>query len=359
MNRPLLCLIIILLAVIPGCERTKVIDRLSIIHTLGYDAKKDGKMGATALYPDYTKGKNKQDIQIRNVKGTTSSELLAHTNQQAQFPIELSKTMVIVFGEEFAKKGVGHIIRTVFNNPTIGTNVQTAVVKPNAQEFLKKVKENGTLAIEDTITQNYTSMSMPQTDLHIFLNNYFGAGRDPYMPVLAHGTEKSVLIEGLAIFKDDQYKLQLTEKQYVIFSLLDPFKHQVLFQIPIKKDEKKGKIAVRELKNKPTWNVISKHKIKVNLDLHVKIREYPGWIQLNRKNDVETVKTAIKERVSNDIYELIQLFKENNVDPLGLGDLVRSYDRTWNEKDFYKNDYKQLKVEPDIKVTIIQAGILR
>jgi spore germination protein len=349
-------LIIIILTLIPGCERTKIIDKLSIVHTLGYDTK-DGNMGATVLYPDYTQSKNKQDIQIRNVEGATSSELLAHSNQQTQNPIELSKTIVIVFGEGFAKKGVGHIIRTVFNNPTIGTSVQTAVVKPNAKEFLKKVKENGTLSIAETITQNYRTLSMPQTDLHIFLNNYYGAGKDPYMPVLSHGTEKSVKIEGLAIFKDDQYKLHLKEGQYGIFALLDPFKHQVLFEIPIKKGEKKGIIGVRELKNKPSWKVTDDHSIKVKLNLKVKIREYPGWLKLNHESDIKLIKTAIEKKLKSEIIELVQLFKENGVDPLGLGDLIRSHDRAWDEDEFYKNEYKQLKVEPDITLTIIQAGI--
>ncbi|ALC92167.1 hypothetical protein AM500_22105 [Bacillus sp. FJAT-18017] len=359
MYRPLLFLITIILILIPGCERTKIIDRLSIVHTLGYDIQKDGTLGATVLYPDYTKGKNKQALEIRNVEGANSSEMLAHTNQQTKFPIELSKTIVIVFGEDFGKEGVGHIIRTVFNNPTIGTSVQTAVVKPNAKEFLKKVKENGTLAVAETITQNYTTLSMPRTDLHIFLNNYFGAGRDPYMPVLSQGTENSVRIEGLAVFKDDKLKLELKENQYEILALLDPFEHQVLFEIPIKKNEKKGEIGVREIRSKPTWKVTANDSIKVNLDLNVKIREFPGWIQLNQKSDIDLIKSAIEKELKSEILELIQLLKKNGVDPIGLGDLIRSHDEAWNEDDFYKNEYKHLKVEPDITVTIIQAGIRR
>ncbi|CEG25809.1 Ger(x)C family spore germination protein [Bacillus sp. B-jedd] len=362
MNRTVLIAIVLLFLPLSACGRTKTIDQLSILHTVGYDSLEGGELRGTLLYPDYTKSKNEDNIQIRKTRGKTSSMLLARTNKQTKNPIELSKIQVIAFGEDYARHGIGHLIDTVFNNPMIATDIQTVVVTPTARKYLEGVKKNGTLAIDDTIVQNYTTSSMPRTSLHIFMNDYYGEGRDPYMPILKQGAETNVYVDGLAIFKDDKFKVRLDNNQAFIFGLLDNFNHQGFYELPIKIGSHTGDIVIRTMKNKPAWRPGKSNRsrsLELSLNLFVIIREYPDWVHLHNEKDIHLLEKTIEKKVKSEITSLIKTFKENGVDPLGLGDRIRAYNRNWNERTFYKDEYKKLQVKIDVKTTVIQAGIKR
>lgn len=362
MTRTVLIAMILLLLPLSACGRTKTIDQLSILHTVGYDSLEDGEIRGTLLYPDYTKSKSEENIQIRKTKGKTSAMLLARTNKQTKNPIELSKTQVIAFGEEYARQGIAHLIDTVFNNPMIATDIQAVVVTPSARKYLEGVKKNGTLAIDDTIVQNYTTASMPRTNLHIFLNDYYGEGRDPYMPILKQGAETNVYVDGLAIFKDDKLKVRLDNNQSFIFGLMDPFEHQGFYELPIKKGRDNGRIVIRSMKNKAEWRPVNSEQsrsLEMSLNLFVIIREYPDWLHLHNEKDIHLLERTIEKKIKSEINSLIKTFKENGVDPLGLGDRMRAYNRHWDEKTFYKEEYKKLQVKIDVKTTVIQAGIKR
>ncbi|WP_053365227.1 Ger(x)C family spore germination protein [Bacillus sp. FJAT-27245] len=362
MNRKALVAISLLSLLIAACERTKIVDQLTIINTIGYDTYGEDGLMATSLYPDYTKSKSQENIQIRKTRGKTSGMLLHRTNEQTKNPIELSKIQVIVFGEEFARKGIGHIIDTVFNNPMIATDIQMAVVIPTARKYLEEVKKKGALSLSDTIVQNYTTASFPRSNLHIFLNNYYGRGRDPYMPIVKLGTEQNVYINGMAIFKNDQYTLSLNDKQSFFLGMLDEYKHMGLLEIPIKDGSRKDTIVVRTMKNKPEWLDIkpgTEPSVKLSLSVFVYIREYPYWINLHNRKDIHLLEKAIEKNFKSELSKLIETLKENEVDPLGFGDRFRAHDRNWEEKKFYKEQYKKLKVAIEVKTTIIQAGIMR
>ncbi|WP_316570263.1 Ger(x)C family spore germination protein [Neobacillus sp. YIM B06451] len=362
MNRKTLVVLSLLSMLIAACERTKIVDQLSIVNTIGFDTQEDGQLRATSLYPDYTKSKSQENLQIRKTRGNTSTVLIQRTNAQSKNPIELSKTQAIVFGEDFAKKGIGHIVDTVFNNPMIATDIQVAVVTPSASKYLETVKKNGSLTIADTINQNYNTSSLPRSNLHIFLNNYYGHGRDPYMPFLKHGSESNVYVDGVALFKDDQYKVLLDNKQVFFLGLLDEYKHSGYYELPIKKGSKKGTFVIRTMKNKPEWLNINpgpEPKLDLSLNVFVVIREYPDWINLHEQKDITFLEKAIKRKLKTEIAKLIRICKENGVDPLGLGDRFRAHDRNWDEQEFYKEQYKKMQVNIKIEPTVIQAGIKR
>ena len=42
------------MVVLFGCARTRIIDKISIIHVFGFDQANNGELIGTALFPDYT-----------------------------------------------------------------------------------------------------------------------------------------------------------------------------------------------------------------------------------------------------------------------------------------------------------------
>jgi hypothetical protein len=54
--------------------------------------------------------------------------------------------------------------------------------------------------------------------------------------------------------------------------------------------------------------------------------------------------------------DLLAAFKENEVDPLGIGNIVRTKDRTWEEESFYEQ-YPTLPIHVNVNIQIIHSGL--
>lgn len=74
-----------------------------------------------------------------------------------------------------------------------------------------------------------------------------------------------------------------------------------------------------------------------------------GWLRIFRERN--------KKFFQKKYQELFKQFQDNHVDPLGIGDIYRSKNKNWNEKVFYNKRYPNLKLEPTIKIDILQSGV--
>lgn len=359
MKRNCLIAMLICLLCLTGCNRTKIIDQISIVHIIGYDIQ-NNKMRGTIMYPDYTKSQRPDHLEIRKSQSDTTYMLLSNTNEQTKNPIELSKTVVVLFGEKMAKKGVTSIIDTVFNNPVIGTNVQAAIAEPSAEKFLEDVKKTGSPDITETIMQNTNTLSYPKSNLHILLNNFYGEGRDPFIPIIKLNKEKRVMMDGMAVFKDDRYTVRLNQEETFILGLLDRHVHKGLMEVKLIKGSHHGKIVMRTMRNKARWKVREQgenHEILLSVKVSAKINEHPNWIELYKHKDLDLIKKTFETEINKQIVQLTNQFKEKGVDPLGIGDLVRAHDRNWNERSFYKEEYPTIQIRVKTDFLIKEAGI--
>ena len=68
------------------------------------------------------------------------------------------------------------------------------------------------------------------------------------------------------------------------------------------------------------------------------------------------IKKIIVEKINEGINNLLETFKENEVDPLGIGNIVRSKDKTW-EKDAFYELYPTLPINVNVDLQIIHSGL--
>lgn len=136
----ILVIIFVCIGCLVGCARTKIVDKLSIIHVFGFDLDENGNMVGTALYPEYTKSKSSDKIQYLEEKTDAVALLRPKMSTHTSTPVALSKIRVIVFGNDYAKTGVNDVVERLLLTPEIATNIQIAVSTHSAKETLNSLK---------------------------------------------------------------------------------------------------------------------------------------------------------------------------------------------------------------------------
>ncbi|WP_449538990.1 Ger(x)C family spore germination protein [Ferdinandcohnia sp. Marseille-Q9671] len=340
-----------------GCTRTKIVDKLSIIHVYGLDLDDKGKVTGTVLYPNYSKDESSDNIQYLQETDEAISLLTPRMATHTTTPVELAKMRVVVIGKEYAETGISDLVDRILVNPRVGTNIQLAASTHSAEETLKALKKQGELTLADQIRQNMNGQIIPYMNLHVFLNHFYGEGMDPYVPMLTLDKNNKIQVDQVGIFKKDKLKLHLTRIESFIFSVLKDAGTQGTYKIKLDESNRQEIIIVQGVHSTPNWDwVKDKQQLNLRLDFKWTITHHPTSYDLEQPDDIEKLKKIIVENVKKDIEDLLTKFKEEEVDPLGIGNIVRSQDRYWNKENFYEQ-YPSLPINIKINLEIIHSGL--
>lgn len=353
----LILLLIVCMVSLVGCSRTRIVDKLSIIHVFGFDLDDDEKLIGTALYPDYTKSKGSGNIHLLQEDAAAGALLLPRMATHTSTPVELAKVRVLVFGKGYAEAGIGDVIERILVNPQIGTNIQIAVSTHSAKETLNSLKKREDLTLSDQIKQNMIGQLIPDTNLHDFLNHFYGEGMDAYVPMLTIDEDNTIQVDKVGIFQDDKFKLHLNIDETFIFSILEDFRTHATYKIDLDDGNRKEVLLVRGFRSKSKWEwAKDKQQLNLSLDLIWTITHRPQRFDLENPKDLDALKKLIVKNVKEDVEELLDTLKENQVDPIGIGNIVRSQERDWDEASFYEQ-YPSLPINVEINLEIIHSGL--
>jgi spore germination protein len=356
--RSISIVLLLFTVVLSGCTRTNIIDQLSIIHVYGFDLDDDGNVVGTALYPLHSKSRGNASIQFVEEKAPIGALVPPRMDQHTSMPIKLSKIRVLVFGKKFAETDTTEQVKRFILTPELGTNIQIVVSQQSAKETLKAIKNSGELTLADQLKHNMLHQNIPNMNLHVFLNHFFGEGMDAYLPMVT--VEKNrVKVDGIGIFKDGKYCLRLNEKQSFLFSIIEDKDTEGLYKIKTTENGKSGFITVSGYRSKNKWELAGYHpnpKLKLTLKLKWVAKHYPNWIDINNPGDLKKLETIIESDIKKEVKTLLKTLQRNKVDPLGIGNIVRARDRDWEEKTFYKI-YPEIPISINVKIQLLHTGL--
>lgn len=92
--------------------------------------------------------------------------------------------------------------------------------------------------------------------------------------------------------------------------------------------------------------------------MKVQIKRASESIDLTKTVDITRTEELLEDHFNNQIEQLISLFQQYEVDPIGLGEMIKANSRNWNY-DHYLRYYPHLRTTVNTKVTVIQTGIER
>lgn len=350
-------LLILCIATLIGCSRTRIVDKISIIHVFGFDKADNGEIIGSALIPDYEKDKSGSEIQFLVDRAESSSLLLPKLGTRTSKPIEVAKIRVIVFGKDYAESGIQNAVERLFVTPQLGTNVQIAVSTHKAEKTLEVFKKEKSLTLYERLEHNMIQQFLPLMNLHVFLNHFFADGMDAYIPTITIDDTDLIKVIGIGVFKDDKLKLQLNPDETFLFAVIKDTQTQGTYKIEIGENEQSEMFVIRAFRSISKWDWDPfKEEVNLVLNLEWTLVQYPDKYTVHNGKDLAKIKKIISEKLHERIEDLLKKFKENGVDPLGIGNLVRSQDRNWDKQTFYEK-YPSLPINIDINLNIVHSGL--
>ncbi|MGB2991894.1 MAG: Ger(x)C family spore germination protein [Paenisporosarcina sp.] len=339
-----------------GCERYKVVNKINIADTIGFDVDKENEkelLGGNIIH-QYQSGKEEGSPKATFSKGDSAEDAIAGTYRKSAFPIEIGKTRVLVFSEEFIQQKTLKDIMTTFDmNVKFGTNMKVIISKEPIPFFFDNIlKQEDNKFLFNLIDQNMTNNNIPYSNLHIFLFDYYGEGRDPFLPYVSIENGEITLTNVGIIGREDKLQMLLGTKESWLLKLIVNDSKELKYTIPIHKDGKEGILSFNHVfgDSKITINP-NENSLKIDLTTNSMIVGQPHW--LNSKKDNNLIKEEVENFLIKNYIEMFKEFQKNDVDPIGVGDSFRSKDRSWNEKEFYKTKYPNLDVDFNVSFHLL------
>lgn len=346
-----------LLLIITGCAQPQIVDENRIVHVAGFDMNGKNIKG-TILYPEYTHGVQ-TNPKTQSATAQTFENVSSHLNSESPHKIVLGQMNMVLFGKTLAKKGGADVVENLLRNPDIGRDVQLAIVDGSAENLLKHIVKNDSLYLSQLIEQNIKNESIPRTNLHVFLYDYFAFLRDPFIPHIQLKDKDAALIKGLAFFKKDRIVMYANKRDaFLVKLIINPTKNG-RYEMNLKKGNKEGIIVIQNLLGDSTYHVEQNGtlpKVMITLQLNGLIENAPSWINLTKKKDILYIKRQLEQTLEKDLSKLIKRFQQKQIDPIGVQEEIRSRSRKWDAKQI-QNMYPSLPITVKAKVNIVQSGI--
>lgn len=349
--------------VLTGCPQPRIIDDIRIVQALGFDYKNPKNVMATLAAPIFQKGggggeqsAKTDSYAVQARKGRQVKDLL---NIESQHPLEFAKLMVALFDTRLAKSGIFEYVDLLNRDPEIGFNMHLAVVDGSVRELLKSQYPSNPLIsvyLNDMIEQN-TKRNLPTTNLQTFLYGYYAQGMDPFLPLLKKESDH-VEIKGIALFRDDNYVGYLPYDDAFVFKMMNERFASGSYAAPW---DSKHYVSIENIGSTVKYHVknVSGDPNRSEVTIDVKQVGYmrTSSIGLRPKQYVTTLQQKMEKDLEHKGQKILRNLQKKRVDPLQIGDRVRSYTRNWDSHE-WDDYYPHASIKLHVKVRIVQTGII-
>ncbi|WP_100401995.1 Ger(x)C family spore germination protein [Bacillus sp. FJAT-42315] len=328
------------------------------ISAVGYDLAEDDQLKATASVPFFPPGEDVTPMDVTfTTSGNTSSNVKQLFQTEAQKPLSAGRLNDILYSKDLAKKGIFHLVKPFSRDPNIGRGIHLAIVTSSTEELLTFKFPNAVLTsryLSDLMDHGLKDI-IPVTNLHSFLSQYYGEGQDPFLPLL-NLRKKHIQLKGLALFKDDRYVGSLSYKDSYLFKLLYEKSSNGTYNVKLDS----GKyMAIENVSSKVKYHITGtkeEPKITIEISLLGQIIDASG-ISLKKPNDVKNLEDQWTEKVTQQSEDVVKKLQKLQIDPLGIGEKVRSKHRNFNMKQWHEQ-YPETPINVKINVEIMDTGIV-
>ncbi|MFP3668056.1 Ger(x)C family spore germination protein [Priestia sp. SIMBA_032] len=344
-------------SIITGCSPSPTtLEDLQFVQSLGYDYVDKNSIKGSFSVPVIQSGMNSQPKSgIFTATAQTSKDLGRIIQSQSQKPIETGRLGVALYGKELAnKKGIFEMLDSIYRDPRISKEVYLAVVEGEAYEMLNyryPISDTTSKYLIGLIEQN-AEQYLPKVDVHTFMYQYFGKGLDPFMPLLERKGDK-IQIKGISLFKGDKYIDYIGFREAFLFKMLYEDSKKGFFNIKLDKDLY---VSIENISSSVKYKVRkSNTNPKFSIYLKLKGRVVEGTrIPLGNKSEIQSIEKEVRYNIKKRGQKMVSKFQKLKIDPLGIGDRVKSQTRKFDFKR-WEDQYPKIPIELNVDVQITQT----
>ena len=287
---------------------------------------------------------NKTDILFEN--GQTISDAFEKINLSLNKKPYYHHLKVVIISKEIAKNHMKEVTDYLIRNSEIRNEfflvlAENAMAKDviNLEMSFETIGENIAKLIETSnFSYNIAFNKSFEDILEKFLNDKIDA-----VATVIDIKEDNIILSGLALFKNYQYKMTIDSNNASIFNILSNNKASYL----ILDDE----ITIKMYNSKAKYD-ISDDKVLIKIKVNAEILENTKY-DLRNNETYTMLESKFKKRLENDLNDFIKIIKENDIDCLGLNNM--QYKKTKkNKKDYLEKAH----ISFDIDFNINRKGLI-
>ncbi|WP_335870246.1 Ger(x)C family spore germination protein [Bacillus sp. 2205SS5-2] len=356
-------LLFLLCLFLSACVEKEILDDLNIEGAIGYDLTDDKKILGTAIYSSFQSDKTIKNVTL-STQATASRDIMSDLELQSFQPLVKGSLEVVVISKDLSKNGIFHIADHLQRDASIGSRIFLAICDGKAQELLSGEygHKGNAIYISKLIEHNIQIRDVPDSNLHVFLFDYFQKGKSPYIPIIKQTSPENVQISGLGLFKDDKYIDRIDSDQMFFFKLLVDKYSEGSYTLKLKGDgELSGfpeEASIHSIHSKNKISFPSKNnpiEVKIDITLDGFIREFTGDKLSQAK--IKEIEKQMKEDIEKNSNDLIARFLELKIDPIGIGHRLKTKKRGFDFKK-WDEDYPNIKVTIVPHVKILESGTI-
>jgi spore germination protein len=364
---PIIASLLVLL-LLSGCLPTTIIDDALLVEAEGVDYLGNNKIMGTITMPNYVQSSNPGSSgaglpttasMLRYLTGVTydGKSLVDRFQQSGQMAIRVGKLRLMLFNKPLAKHGLYKQIDLRNRDPDAPRDMNFAIVEGSCRKMLTAADYQTQIPIaryiQDMIEQN-NEQNYPASTLETFLYAYYGSYMDPFLPIIRKQGDH-IEMRGLALFKNDKYVMRLPENRVFTFKMLFQKFNQGVYDYEY---EPNKHIALKNVNTDVRYDVkngnSSSPDIYAYVTVNAQVRQaYPKSLS---KATSPRMEARLNKHMSKESIQLVHRFQKKKIDPLQLGQHVRSYTRNFDGKS-WKDRYPNARFHCKVNVTIKQTGI--
>ncbi|XQY93205.1 Ger(x)C family spore germination protein [Metabacillus sp. HB246100] len=355
-QRRLLLVIISLCFFLAGCVEKEILDDINLVTGTGFDITDDGKIRGSAVINTYLKDQPVADYIITD-ESELSRDILSNLQKKSPDPLVLGKIDIVLFGEGLGKRGITELVDTLQRDASIGARLLLAVTRGDAKDVLdgEFANQGASRYISNLILHNKLNQDLPRTNLHLFLYQYYSKGQDMFLPIVKKNEENgAVEIDGLALFDHKKVVGEIPNDKLLFFKVLTDQYTKGAYKLKLEDGEAAG---IKSIESSMKLNVVSTEPLKVQLEVYLEgyIHEYTGKKITPEVTD--KVEKTFEKEMKTETEALIEYFKELTIDPIGIGEEIRSQSRSF-KLDNWRERIPELTVEIIPEVIISESGVI-
>jgi spore germination protein KC len=386
----LIIIILITSIILSSCVGSRELNEIGIVMSTGIDYR-DGKIIVTneVMTPSASTSDNTEKNEVMYVQsvGDTIFEALRNTTLTFDRRLFLSHNRVIIFGEEFAKRGIGDYI-----------NFYLYDAEPRESAYMLVSK--GAMAYEvmginaglsdspgrylESLVENYEHTSKTSS---ITFNEYFRYFFERGTPVLGivqivekeeinkekeNKNKLALNVAGGAVFNEDTLVGYYSDDEMIGFNFIvnEIDGGLIIFETPdqetnLKRIATKGKYTTLEIKNSKTKNKIEIINGEINLYINVTLKGVIGeetkGLELTELNVVDAIEKACSNQVKKYIsMTMDKAQKEFKLDTFGIDALFhREYPEIWRDiSNNWRGVFPSINYNVNVETNILRTGLI-
>lgn len=356
--------VIVLMFLLSGCKSDeRILERLGMVQTSSYDLSDDDMLKVTSSIPVVNpESQSRRELLMTEADSIKEARLLI--SRKTELFVVSGQLRNVLFGLNLTKAGLGGYLDTLMRDPSVALGVRVTVVDGDAGTLLSKdYKQHADTGqyIDHLLQKESGSNSIPQITLYDFSRDYNDDGIDPIAPIIQE-MEDHVVIEGIACFEKDRYRMKIPAADGMTFALLRGSLKQGEVALDLGESGGRKRIVmfsslVSQRKLKVIRSENPQFKVKINVFIQGSVLEYTGSRALQNKAERQELENEISAKLSSEGNKIIRNLQQHHVDSLGIGQYVRNSlsHREWKETDWSKV-YPLIEIEFHPKVIIKDYG---